>query len=65
MKIQMVIVKLLILGALFIISNQNLHLLVSPERAIFFDAYTGWIVNIGEKIVDVTGNVVRLGWIPK
>jgi len=61
----MIIVKLLILGALFIISNQNLHLGISQEREIFFDAYSGWTTNIIDKIVDVTGYVVRLEWVPK
>ena len=65
MKIQMIIIKLLIIGALFIISNQNLHLGISQEREIFFNAYSGWITNILNKIVDVTGHFVRLEWVPK
>ena len=60
----MIIVKLLVLGALFIISNQNLHLLVSPEREIFFNAYSGWITDMTGKIVDVTGYAVKLKWLP-
>mgnify|MGYP001569626174 CR=1 FL=1 len=65
MKIQIILVKLFILGALFIISNQNLHLLVPQEREIFFDAYIGWATNIIDKIVDATGYVVRFEWLPK
>jgi len=61
----MVIVKLFILGALFIISNQDLHLLVSQEREIFFDAYLGWIENILYQMIDVTGYVIRFEWLPK
>ncbi|HKZ34143.1 MAG TPA: hypothetical protein VJ142_02830 [Candidatus Nanoarchaeia archaeon] len=64
MKIQILIVKLLVLGALFIISNQNLHLLVSQEREIFFNTYSGWITDIMGKIVDVTGYAVKLKWLP-
>lgn len=64
MKIQMIIVKLLVLGALFIISNQNLHLGILQEREIFFNAYSGWIESIVGKIIDVTGNAVRLEWLP-
>ena len=64
MKAQIVIVKLIVLGALFIISNHNLHLLVPAERAAFFDAYYGWVVNIIHQVADVTGYVVRFGWLP-
>ena len=60
----MILVKILVLGALFIISNQNLHLLVSQEREIFFNTYSGWITDIMGKIVDVTGYAVKLKWLP-
>ena len=65
MKIQMVIVKIFILGALFIISNQNLHLGISQEREIFLDAYTGWITDIMHTVINLTGNVVKFEWLPK
>ena len=65
MKIQMIIVKLLILGALFVISNQNLHLTIPSEREIFLDAYSGWIISIIDKVVNITGHAVRLEWLPK
>lgn len=61
----MVIVKIFILGALFIISNQNLHLGVSQEREIFLDAYLGWITNIMDNILDATGYVIKFEWLPK
>jgi hypothetical protein len=65
MKIQIIIVKLIVLGALFIISNQNLHLAVASERAIFFDTYTSWFTNIIHQIAQITGYVVRFDWLPK
>ncbi len=65
MKIQIVLVKLIVLGALFIISNQNLHLAIPAERAVFFDAYYGWITNIINQIADVTGYVVKFEWLPE
>ena len=65
MKIQIIIVKLLVLGALFIISNQNLHLGIPEEREVFFDAYSGWVTNIFYQIVDITGYVVKFEWLPE
>jgi len=64
MKIQIVIVKLIVLGALFIISNQNLHLAVPEERSVFFDEYSSWFTNIVSQFADVTGYVVRFDWLP-
>jgi len=65
MKIQIIIVKLIVLGALFIISNQNLHLAVASEREVFFDAYSSWFTNIINQLAQVTGYVVRFDWLPK
>lgn len=64
MKIPIIIVKLLFLGALFIISNQNLHLGVSSERQVFFHDYSAWIGNIFNKAVDVTGYIIKVDWLP-
>ena len=64
MKIPIVIVKLLVLGALFIISNQNLHLGVVEERTVFVDTYFSWVKEIGNQAADVTGYVVGFEWLP-
>jgi len=65
MKIQIIIVKLFVIGALFIISSQNLHLGISNEREIFMDAYSGWITDILHTIINLTGNVAKFEWLPK
>ena len=65
MKVAIILVKLFVLGALFIISNQNLHLLVQEERAVFFDSYTGWIGSLFDQTADVTGYIVKFEWLPK
>ena len=65
MKIQIVIVKLFVLGALFIISNHNLHLGILQEREIFLSSYGAWLSNLAHQIVQVTGYVVRFDWLPR
>ena len=58
------IVKLLFLGTLFIIRNQNLHLLDSQERTIFFDSYSSWLGDLFEHGAAVTAFVVKFEWLP-
>lgn len=65
MKFQMFLVKLFILGALFIISNNNLHLLVSVERELFFNLYFNWIGGLFNQGIEVTSYVVQFEWLPK
>ncbi|HEA46396.1 MAG TPA: hypothetical protein ENH99_01295 [Candidatus Pacearchaeota archaeon] len=65
MKLPIIVVKLLVLGALFIISNHNIHLLVPEERQVFYDSYTGWLENLFDQSADVTGYVVKFEWLPK
>ncbi len=65
MKAQIFVVKLLVLGALFIISNNNLHLLVSVERELFFNLYMGWLGSLFDQGIKVTSYVVEFDWLPK
>jgi len=64
MKITIIIIKLLFLGALFIVSNQNLHLIDTDERAIFTDMYSKWISSLVVQGGEVTGYIVKFEWLP-
>lgn len=64
MKIPIVVVKLLFLGALFILSNNNLHITDDIERGQFFDYYQAWIENLFSQGVEVTGYLVKFEWLP-
>ena len=65
MKIQIFIVKLLFLGVFFILSNENIHLLIENERHLFLNIYSGWLHSLLSQAVDVTGYVVQFKWLPK
>ncbi|MEK6844494.1 MAG: hypothetical protein AABX83_03655 [Nanoarchaeota archaeon] len=64
MKVSLIIFKLVFLGALFIISNQNLHLSVPNERAVFIEDYNSWLRTLYNQGVEVMGYVVRSEWLP-
>ena len=61
----MIVLKLLFLGALFIASNNNLHLNDNTEREVFFNYYASWISNLFHQATDITGYVVKFEWLPK
>ena len=64
MKVTIVILKLLFLGALFIISNHDLHLSDSIQRNNFFGLYGSWLSNLFQQGFDVTSYVVKFEWLP-
>ena len=64
MKSFIILVKILVLSALLIISNNNLALHDSAERGKFFDLYFGWLSSFYDKAVYITGYVVRAEWLP-
>ena len=64
MKITLIIIKLIFLGALFIISNHELHLSQSHEREIFFESYQTWLRTLYNQGLEVVGYVVRSEWLP-
>lgn len=64
MKVTLILVKLLFLGALFIISNHNLHLNDHAEREVFLEMYYNWIDNLFDQGIQVTSYVVKFEWLP-
>ena len=64
MKITMLLIKLVLLGGLLIVSNQNLHLGIQEERAEFLDLYQIWLSNLASQGVEVTTYVVGFEWLP-
>jgi hypothetical protein len=64
MKIIFPLVKFLLLGSFFIISNHNIHLNHPAERAEFFSICNVWFSNLFDNAKTVTGYVAKLEWMP-
>ena len=65
MKVAILIIKLLLLGALFIISNNELYLSDSVDRADFYEQYFSWLNTIFSQSVDLTAYVIKFEWLPE
>jgi hypothetical protein len=65
MKITIVIIKFLFIGALFIVSNENLHLSVPTERSTFFDNFFSWLDTLFGHSLEIVGYVVNSEWLPQ
>ncbi len=64
MKTTIVVLKLLFLGALFIISNHDLHLADRQERTVFVEYYSSWLYHLFQQGFQVTSYVVKFEWLP-
>lgn len=64
MKITILLVKMLFVGALFIISNQNLYMSVADDRVAFYDLYSNWIGTLFNQAFEISGYVVKFEWLP-
>ena len=65
MKIGIIIVKFIFIGALFIVSNQNLHLLEFDDRQEFYDYFGNWMEGIYDHSLEITGYVLNSEWLPE
>jgi len=65
MKLWIVLLKFIFIGALFIVSNQNLYLNVEEDRAEFIDRYHSWFEGLYEHSLEITGYVINSEWLPK
>jgi len=64
MKVSLIVLKLLFLGALFIISNQELYLKDTSDRDTFLNLYSSWLNTLFEQGLKVTSYVVKFEWLP-
>ena len=64
MKSSIIIVKVLVLSALLLISNNSLALHDAQDRQQFFNLYLEWLSGFYDKGIYITGYVVRAEWLP-
>ncbi len=64
MKILMLIVMFLCIGAFFIISQNNLHLDSSENIDKFVSVYKIWIEKKFDSFVSLTGYMIKMEWLP-
>ena len=65
MKWIIVLIKLLFLGALFIVSNHDLALSQADDRAEFNERFGNWIDGIFAQSIDFSGYILKSEWLPE
>ncbi len=61
----LILIKFFLISALFIISNESLHLGDPMERETFFDAYNTWLGNIFNQTKEIVNSIINLKWLPE
>ena len=64
MKIAMLVVIFLLLGAFFIVSQNNLALNSSENVDKFVSSYIDWLASFVGDVTRLGGFVVKLEWLP-
>ena len=64
MKLIIIVLMLLVLGALLIISNNDLAFSDSENVGKFGDLFVEWADQLVFNLNSLTGNAVKLDWIP-
>ena len=65
MRVLMLIVFFLALGAFFVISNENLQLRNETDFIEFGNIFYSWIQSLFSNIIGLTGYVTHFDWLPK
>lgn len=65
-KITIAIIIFLVIGVFLIVKQNDLDLKEdSEDRISFAKKLSGWIVNIGKNIKDLTGEATKQEWLPQ
>jgi hypothetical protein len=65
MKLALIIMKIFVIGALLIISNQSLALNTAENRIHFIGEYSSWIHHLFEKGLSIASYVIKNEWLPE
>jgi len=64
MKLVLFVIMFLVIGALLILSNNNLPLYKEENIAKFKVLYIEWLDNVYKNSQSITGNVINMRWMP-
>jgi len=65
MKIYMIIIILLLLGAFFVISENKLSLRNPDDRIELGKIYFSWVAQIFQNGINLVGDAIKLEWLPE
>ena len=65
MKVIIFLIKFLFIGALFIVSNENLYLNNQEDFSSFYDMFFSWLSNLSGHVLKIAGYVVNSEWLPR
>ena len=65
MKLMLILMKIFVLGALLIISNQGLAMGISENRQTFMHDYSLWLNHLFEKTLSIVSYVIKNEWLPE
>ena len=65
MKILMLVLIFFVIGALFILENNNLKMYKHENLEKFSDLYIEWMDQIYSNVRSLTGQVVQSNWFPE
>lgn len=64
MRIRVIIVLFLLIGAFFIVSNDNLHLNNSEDMQKFVGLYYSWLSGLFDNVKSISAYVIKADWLP-
>ncbi len=65
MKISILIVMFFLIGAFFIISNNNLKFTKAADRQQISNLYKAWLGSVAENTIGSVGYVTKMDWLPE
>lgn len=65
MKLFLFIMMFFLIGAFFIISENNLSIIEGHDQDVLIKMYSAWIGKILDNSRSLSGYVIRMNWLPE
>ncbi|MBU0977313.1 MAG: hypothetical protein KKD18_02770 [Nanoarchaeota archaeon] len=64
MRTTIIIIKILLIGSLLIIANENLKINQVSDRQVLYEHLYGWFDGLYQKSLGFAGYVIKSDWLP-
>ena len=64
-RIVILLIILMLLGAIFIITQNNYNLTKKNDSNEFVKSFSGWAVKVVTNSASLVGNAIKMDWLPR
>ena len=64
-RITIILIIIILIAGIFLIVANDYNLTKKADSSAFIKSYSGWAVKVVKNSISLTGNAIKMDWLPK